>query len=272
MAAKKTRSRRKKKILWIFLSILLLLVLLFTFYPQGAEAFFNGFRDFKPKSKLVLPTDIQKAIVTEAVKELTSGVDNQHTDVVAQVDPQDAQIAESGILADNPLYFFKKTGRRIQEFFTFDPLAKTQLILKHNSWEAIETLSLLQKASKQNNSFAKGLAINSVASEITQVEDKFNQILSLSDKVAKSDKDKAKVINGVAFNYAEKYFRDELILRGLEKEFDDSEVIKIENARSKVLSAFAKILINYHPDPQILSREVAKSVAPETGTNYNVLK
>ena len=244
MAAKKKFAWGKKwKILWIFLSLFLLLVLIFTFFPSGAEAFFNGFKDFKPKSKAVLAADIQKAIVTEAVKELTQGVDYQHTDVVAQVDPQDVQIAESQILADNPLYFFKKSGGRIQEFFTFDPLAKVQLILKHNSWEAIETLSLLQKASKQNNSFAKGLAVNSVASEITQVEDRFNQVLSLSDKVGKSDKDKAKVINGVAFNYAEKYFRDELILQGLEKEFDDSEVIKIENARSKGLSAFAKIQI-----------------------------
>src|SRR6266568_696435 len=249
MAAKKTRSRKNRKFLWIFslsfLAVILLPVLLFTFTPSVAEAFFNGFADFKPKAKTILPADIQKAIATEAVKELTQGVDYQHTDVVAQVDPQDAQIAQSGILADNPLYFFKKTGRKIQEFFTFDPLAKTQLILKHNSWEAIETLSLLQKASKQNSSSIKGLAVNRAANEIRQVEDRFNQILSLSDKVGKTDRDKAKAINAVAFKYAEKYFRDELILQGLEEKFDDSEVIKIENARSKGLSAFAKILINY---------------------------
>ena len=149
MAAKKTRSRKKKKILWIFSSLILALilfpVLLFTFTPTVAEAFFNGFADFKPKSKTVLPADIQKAVAIEAAKELTQGADYKHTDVVAQVDPQDAQIAQSQILADNPLYFFKKTGRRTREFFTFDPLAKAQLILKHNSWEAIETLSLLQK-------------------------------------------------------------------------------------------------------------------------------
>src|SRR5205085_2340879 len=79
-------------------------------------------------------------------------------------------------------------------------------------------------------------------------------------------------INGVVFNYAEKYFRDELILQGLEEKFDDSSMIKIENARAKGLSTFAKILINYHPDPQILAREVANSIAPESGTNYKELK
>ncbi|MBI3485924.1 hypothetical protein HY025_03160 [Candidatus Daviesbacteria bacterium] len=273
MAAKKTfSSRKKKKILWIFLGFFLLFVLLLTFFPSSLEAFFNGFKDLRPKSNTVLPIDIQKAIVTEAVKELTQGVDYQHTDIVAQVDPQDAQIAQSQILADNPLYFFKKSGRAVQEFLTFDPLAKTQLILKHNSWEAIETLSLLQKTSKQNNQIIKGLAVNSAANEIAQVEDKFNQILSLSDKVSQTDKDKARAINEVAFNYAEKYFRDELILQGLEEKFDDSEVIKIENARAKGLGAFAKILTNYHPDPQILAREVANSLASETGTNYKELK
>src|SRR5258708_7398542 len=177
MAAKKKFAWGKKwKILWIFLSLFLLLVLIFTFFPSGAEAFFNGFKDFKPKSKAVLAADIQKAIVTEAVKELTQGVDYQHTDVVAQVDPQDVQIAESQILADNPLYFFKKSGGRIQEFFTFDPLAKAQLILKHNSWEATETLSLLQKISKQNNLLLKSLAINIATKQISGIEGRFNQI------------------------------------------------------------------------------------------------
>ena len=59
----------------LILALILLPVLLFTFTPSVAEAFFNGFADFKPKSKTVLPADIQKAIATEAIKELTQGVD-----------------------------------------------------------------------------------------------------------------------------------------------------------------------------------------------------
>jgi len=276
MTAQKTRSRKKIKFLWKFsgliLALILFLVLLFTFTPSVAEAFFNSFRYIKPTNKTVLPADIQKAITIEAVKELTQGADYKHTDVIAQADPQDAQIAQSGILADNPLYSFKKTGRKIQEFFTFDPLAKAQLVLKHNSWEALETLSLLQKASKQNNTFIKWLAVNSATNEIAQVENRFNYILSISDKLGERDKVKAKAVNAVAFGYTEKYFRDELILQGLEEKFDDSSMIKIENARLKGLRAFAKILVNYHPDPQILSKEVANSVASETGTNYKELK
>src|SRR5258706_4170465 len=276
MAAKRTRSRKKRKILWIFFALFVLLILfplfLFTFTPSVAEAFFNGFKDFKPKSKTVLPVEIQKAIQNEAVKELSQGYDYQHTDVAVEVDFQDVQIAESGILADNPLYVFKESGRRIQEFFTFDPLAKAQLLLKHNSWETIETISLLQKSLKQNNPFIKGVTAGIAANQIQAVEARFNQILSLSNTVGKTDKDKAKAINAVAFNYAEKYFREELILQGLEEKFDDSSMIKIESARAKGLSAFAKILVNYHPDPQILSREVTNSVASETGSNYKELK
>ncbi len=237
-----------------------------------AEAFFNGFKDFRPKSKTVLSVDIQKAIQNEAVKELSQGYDYQHTDVEAEVDPQDVQIAEPGILADNPLYVFKESGRRIQEFFTFDPLAKAQLLLKHNSWKTIETISLLQKSLKQNNPFIKGITVGIVANQIQAVEARFNQILSLSNTVGKTDKDKAKAINAVAFNYAEKYLRAELILQGLEEKLDDSSMIKIESARAKGLSAFAKILINYHPDPQILAREVANSLASEAGINYKELK
>src|SRR5260221_8917958 len=112
MTAKKIRSKKKRKILWIFFSLIVLLILfplvLFTFTPFIAEAFFNGFRDFKPKSNTLLPVDIQKAIQNEAVIELAQGYDYQHTDVAAEVDPQDVRIAQSGILADNPLYIFKE--------------------------------------------------------------------------------------------------------------------------------------------------------------------
>src|SRR5258706_5803090 len=276
MAVKKTRSRKKRKIIWIFFAIFVLLILfplfLFTFTPSVAEAFFNGFKDFKPKSKAVLPVDIQKAIQNEAIKELSLGYDYQHTDVVAVVDLQDVQIAESGILADNPLYIFKQTGRRMQEFFTFDPLTKTQLLLKHNSWETIETISLLQKSIKQNNPFIKRVLVDIAANQIQAVEARFNQILSLSNTVGKTDKDKARAINAVAFNYAEKYLRAELILQGLEEKLDDLSMIKIESSRVKGLAAFAKILVTYHPDPQILAIELANSLAQETGTNYKELK
>ncbi|HKC04576.1 MAG TPA: hypothetical protein VKC54_01785 [Patescibacteria group bacterium] len=276
MTAQKTRSRKKRKFLWKFsvliLAIILFLVLLFTFTPSVVEAFFNGFKDLRPKSKTTLPADIQKAIENEAVKELTQGYDYQHTDVLGQVDPQDVKIAESGILADNPLYFFKKTGRAVQEFFVFDPLAKTQLILKHNSWETIETISLLQKNLKQNNPIIKGFAVNLAANEISQVENRFNQILAISQNVSQTDKNKANAINALAFNYAEKYFREELVLQGLEEKFDDSSFIKIESARFKGLQAFGKILVNAHPDPQVLARELAMSLASETGINYKELK
>lgn len=272
MAAKKHLSREKRrKFLWVFLGLILLLVLLFTFFPSSIEALFNGSM-FKPKTTTVLPADIQKAIENEAVKELTQGYDYKHTDVAAQVDPQEMQAAESGILANNPLYVFKKAGRRIQEFFTFDPLAKAQLILKHNSWEMAETLSLLQKSSKQKNQPLKDLAVNVAANEISGVEGRFNQILSLSASVGQTDKNKAKAINSEAFNYAEKYFRDELILQGLEEKFDDSTIIRIESARLKRLGAFAQILIKNHPDTQILARELANSIAPQAGTDYKELK
>lgn len=219
-----------------------------------------------------MPADIQKAIQNEAVKELSQGYDYQHADVIAEVDAQDVHIAESHILADNPLYIYKQAGRRLQEFFTIDPLAKTQILLKHNSWETIETIALLQKSIKQNNPLIKGVMVGIAANQIQAVEGRFTQILSLSNTVSKTDKEKARSINRVAFNYAEKYLREELILQGLEEKLDDSSMIKIESARAKGLGAFAKILVNYHPDPQILSRELANSLASETGSNYKELK
>src|SRR5260221_12719718 len=255
MTAKKTSvSRKRRKILWIFLGFLLVIVLVLGNSSGTIKSLVDAFRVSKPGSQVTLPPDIQKAIEAEAVKELTQGADYKHTDVVAQVDHEDIKIAEATILPNNPLYLFKQLGHRIQEIFTFDPLLKAQLILKHNSSEMIETLSMLQK----------GGSADIAANQISGIEGKFNQIESLAEN------DKA--IGALAFNYAEKYFRQELILQGLEEKLDDSSFIKIEAARTKGLQAFGKLLIKYHPDPQVLARELANSLSPITDTSYKELK
>jgi len=266
-------KKRKRKFLWLFLGLFSLFLIVFTFYPDTVEAIVGSFRSFKPGVKTAtLPADIQKAAATEAVKELTQGYDYQHEDAAALVDSQDQVAAQSNILPDSPLYLLKKLGRRIREFLTFNPLAKTQLILKNNSLETVETLALLQKASKDSNPITRGWKMNIVEGEISAIENRFNTILSLSEKVAKTDKEKAKAINAVAFNYAEKYFRSELILKGLQEKLSDTDFTKIETARTKGLTAFTKVLLNYHPDPQILSRELTNTLSFETGTYYKDIK
>lgn len=219
-----------------------------------------------------LPEDVQKAITEEAIRELKEGHDEMHSDVLAEVDFEDIEIAKSSILPDSPLYFFKRFGRGIKEFFTFDPLAKTKAILKHNSWEMVETLSLLQKSVKEKNPIFKARQVNIATRELDSIENRFNQVWDIFEKTSKTDKSKARAINGVAFNYTEKFFRQELILQELEDRLDNSSMIKIEQARAKRLGVFAKILTTYHPDPQVLSRELANSLSPETGIYYKELK
>src|SRR5258706_14124218 len=102
-AKKKFAPRKRRKFFWLFLPIALLLVLLLDTYQSTLV---DAFKITKPGAKTVLPADIQKAIENEAIKELAQGYDYQHTDVAAEVDPQDVQIAESTILPDNPLYIF----------------------------------------------------------------------------------------------------------------------------------------------------------------------
>lgn len=264
------RHKRRRKLFLIFGSVIVAFLLLHVTgvdakAPEIVRVLAERLNlSVATKSKTKLPADIQKAIEAEAVKELTEGYDQNKADVAAEVDFEDVKIAESTVLPDNPLYIFKRFSRRTQEFLTFDPLVKVQIILKNNSLETVETLSLLEKSLKQNNQFVKNLQINIVASEIKGIENKFSQILSLSEK--------NRSIQAVAFNYAEKYFRSELILQGLEDKLDDPSMAKIESARLRGLGAFAKILTNFHPDPQVLARVLAESLSSETGTNYKEIK
>src|SRR5258708_20664793 len=164
-------SRKRKKFLWIFLALLLVIVLVFGNSSGTIKSLVDAFRVSKPSSQVTLPPDIQKAIEAEAVKELTQGSDYKHTDVVAQVDSEDIKIAEATILPNNPLYLFKKVGRRIQEIFTFNPLLKAQLILKNNSSEMIETISMLQKDG----------SADVAANQLSEIEGKLNQFQTLPD-------------------------------------------------------------------------------------------
>src|SRR6266849_2096223 len=104
-------ARKRRKILWIFLGFLLIVVLVFGVSRSNVKTLIGG-------KIILLPPDVQKAIQNEAVKELTQGADYKHTDVVAQVNNEDIKDAQATILPNNPLYLFKKAGRRIQEFFT----------------------------------------------------------------------------------------------------------------------------------------------------------
>src|SRR5258708_35512259 len=104
-------SRKRKKFLWIFLVLLLVIVLVLGNSSGTIKSLVDAFRVSKPSSQVTLPPDIQKAIQSEATKELTQGADYKHTDVVAPVDHEDIKIAEATILPNNPLYLFKKAGR-----------------------------------------------------------------------------------------------------------------------------------------------------------------
>ncbi len=278
-SSKYKHEKKRKKILIFLISIIAIFTFLHVTAVYAKSPFTLrvlaeklGIVKVVPKVSTKLPNDVQKAITEEAIKELREGHDEKHSDVLAEVDPEDIEIAKSKVLPDNAFYTFKRLGRRFQEFFTFDSLAKTQLILKHNSWEMVETLSLLQKSLKEKNPIFRNLQINISARELDRVENRFNQVWNIVEKTGKTDKNKARAISGVTFNYAEKFFRQELILQELEDKLDVSSMIKIENARAKRLGIFAKILTTYHPDPQILSRELANSLSPETGTYYKELK
>jgi hypothetical protein len=269
--------KRQGKFFWLslglFALLLMIALIILTFYPDTVEAAIRNLSSSQSGPKTVtLSADTQKAVVTEAVKELSDGFDSQHEDIVALVDGQDQAAAQSNILPDSPLYPLKELGRRIQESLTFEPLTKTQLILKNNALETVETLALLQKALKDSNQTTRSRKIAIVANQISTIENRFSAILTLSQKIAQTNKERAQTINAATFSYAEKFFRTQFILKGLEEKLSDTDFIQVEAARTKGLTAFARILLSYHPNPQILSSELAKSLAWETGTHYQEIK
>ena len=62
------------------------------------------------------------------------------------IEPEDLNVEDPGILPDNPFYFFKNWSRSIMSFFTFNPLKKAELSFKFDS----ELLMEIKKMAEEN--------------------------------------------------------------------------------------------------------------------------
>lgn len=84
----------------------------------------------------------EEAVVSESVSEPSQEVILDET-----VTPAQLGVADSSVLQDSPLYWFKRFGRQLRETFTFDSVKKSQLQLRHASQELADVTKLLQEKS-----------------------------------------------------------------------------------------------------------------------------
>src|SRR3989344_4621157 len=83
----------------------------------------------------------------------------QVLDIVAaeSVQIQDLGVTDTGTLPGNPFYFWKELKRSVRSFFTFNPVAKTELALKFTNEKAAEAKAVEEK--DPNNSIAIEVAL-----------------------------------------------------------------------------------------------------------------
>ncbi|MCP6718086.1 MAG: DUF5667 domain-containing protein [Patescibacteria group bacterium] len=167
----------------------------------------------------------------------------QEIELDEDVQPADLEISPPTILPDSPFYFFKNLGRGIRTFFTFNPLAKTEL----REGFANEKLMELKKMVEMNkNPQAIKKATESYENEIKTVK-----IFAERIKVTAQE-------NEQVGNFLDKYIQQQLlhqrVLEKLEEQVPAEAFEKIKAAREEHLERFRDVMVNLEDEDKIPER------------------
>ena len=168
---------------------------------------------------------------------------------------EDLDIAEPNLLPDSPFYFLKEWRRRVQSFFTFGQIKKSELEQKFAS----ERLMELREITKQG----KGAEIIEKATK--KYEESIEKLKSQSEKIKEKVKDSEKVES-----FLEKFTKQQLlhqiILEKLETQVPEEVFEKIKEARETHLEKFEQVMNKLENREEIRNqiREKAQETIQET--------
>ena len=223
---------------------------------------------------LTFSTQARQDINILAKDILTNGVNPQITAVKAQLDPQDyATVKTIGVLPDSPWYIFKRIGRNLRIFFTFDKVGKTHQQLKAGNQKTLEALLLIEKATAEKDSKKHDRLIALANTNLEHVGSDFDQIQQTIKKlkaVNSPDTDTA-TIQDEAFRFASQYLKHQVLLQQQEDRLNNADFLTIESTRVKHLASLADIVVASNRDPEVFSEQLAETLSSQVGSNYSRL-
>ncbi len=211
---------------------------------------------FAQQKTLNLSANARSAINNLAKDILTEGINPKITDIKSQLDPVDyATVKTIGVLPDNPLYIFKSVSRSLKIFFTFDKNKKVHQILLDGNEKTLESILVLEKATKTNSPVLRNIYVNISAKVLDSVGSDFDYVAKNINALNKDE----------AFKFAGIYLKHQILLQEEEDRLGESDFLKIESVRVAHLQSLAHIVVSGDPT------QLAKVISTQVGLNYKDL-
>ena len=176
------------------------------------------------------------------------------------IEPEDLDVEEPGILPDSPFYFFKKWNRSIMSFFTFNPVKKAELNFKFDS----ELLMEIKKMVEENKS----------PRAISSATEKYQKQIKNTRELTEKIKEKAET-NNETEEFLNKFVQQEIlhqrVLNKLQEQVPVEAYGKIEETRNAHLERFKDVMLKLEDKENIPDR-LERNLKELEGSNFKDFK
>ncbi|HDY72790.1 MAG TPA: hypothetical protein ENH90_01385 [bacterium] len=172
------------------------------------------------------------------------------------VQPADLEVYPPTILPDSPFYFLKNLGRGIRTFFTFNPLAKTELREKF----ANEKLMELKRMVEMNKS------ANAIRSAAQNYQEEVETVKKFAERIRTTAQENEQVET-----FLDKYIQQQAlhnrVLRKLADQVPAEVLEKIQATRELHLEKFSEVMQKLEDKDKIAER-LEKNLDLVKGSNF----
>ena len=197
---------------------------------------------------------------TEATEEITkTAVAEVYLD--EDIQPEDLEVREPRLLPDSPFYFLKNWGRGIQDFFTFNPVAKAELKIKFANEKLMEAKKIVKKT-KDPEMIKK--ATENYQEEMEKVKEQV-------EKIKEKAKDNPKVES-----FLDKFIHQQTLhqklLQRLETQVPLEAFEKIKEARERHLERFKDVMLKLEDRKEKITEKLDGILEKQKGSKYKNFK
>lgn len=199
----------------------------------------------------------QEAPPTEEVPpEITEAVNLDE-----DIQPIDLEVEEPKILPDSPFYFIKNWARGIQSFFTFNPVAKTELRMKFANEKLMEVKKIIEKT-KDPEIIKK--AIKNYQKGIEEIKNRAEEIKENAKENPKVDRFLDKFIHQQTLH--------QKLLDRLETQVPPEAFEKIKEARERHLERFQEVMLKLEDRDEKITEKLNEILEKQKGSHFKNFK
>jgi len=194
-----------------------------------------------------------------------------------RVTTEDLGAEKARILPDSAFFGFKTFGRSIKEAFTFDPVEKAELRLKHANQEMAEAQQLVEE--KSGDPEALSDAADAVAKATGRIDNIRKQAEDLKQRKG-LDKSTDKSIDNIVENVLDSQIKHQKIFDRIENQIDEKATGKtttntmdaINQAREQAADAAGGVLTGIEDDADRVAEKINAVLKRQKGSEFKDFK